>query len=78
MLFLYAVKCFSNIYFVYFHVCKYEKAFIKDWNALRIFVILCIYLGEVRGCTNAWVCMRTHSQPLIYDHLLDVVETWYG
>ena len=24
---------------------------------------LCIFLGEGRGCTNACICMGTHSQP---------------
>ena len=37
---------------------------------------LCIYLGEksVGGCTNACICMGTHSQPLQQSCLMDVYE----
>ena len=41
---------------------------------------LCIYLGEKGGggggCTNASICMGTHSQPLLQNRLMDVYETW--
>ena len=37
-----------------------------------------IYLDEKggRGCTNACICMGTHSQPLLQNRLKDVYETW--
>ena len=56
-----------------------EDAYIKDLNALRILMnFLCIYLGEERGevCTNACICMGTHSQPLLQSPLIDVYKTW--
>ena len=28
------------------------------------------------GCTNACICMGTHSQPLLQYRLMDVYETW--
>ena len=66
------------IYFVKFHVCKWKNAYRKDLNALRISMnFLCIYLGEKGGgCTNACICMGTHSQPLLQNRLMDVYETW--
>ena len=38
----------------------------------------CIYLGEKGGggYTNACICMGTHSQALLQNHLMDVYETW--
>ena len=61
-------------------MCVSEKnAYIKDLNALRILMnFLCIYLGEKGegGCTNACICMGTHSQPLLQNRLMDVYETW--
>ena len=36
---------------------------------------LCIYFGEKGGgvgCTNACICMGTHSQPLLQNRLMDV------
>ena len=36
---------------------------------------LCIYLGEGRrGCTNACICMGTHSQPLQQNHLMNLMK----
>ena len=36
-------------------------------------------LGEKRGgCTNACICMGTHSQPLLQNRLMYVYETWLG
>ena len=39
---------------------------------------LCIYLREKGGggCTNACICMGTHSQPLLQNRFMDVYETW--
>ena len=51
-----------------FHVRKWKNAYIKDLNSSRILInFLCIYLGGERGggCTNAWICMGTHSQLLL-------------
>ena len=47
-------------------------------NALRILMnFRWIYLGEKGGgCTNACICMGTHSQPLLQNRLMDVYETW--
>ena len=61
-------------------VCE-KNAYIKDWNAFRILMnFLCIYLGEKGGgggeCTNACICMGTHSQPLLQNRTMDVYETW--
>ena len=70
----YAVKCLICIsMFV-----SEKNAYIKDLNALRIFMnFLCIYLGEKGGgCTHACICMGTHSQPLLQNRLMDVYETW--
>ena len=55
-----------------------KNAYIKDLNALRILMnFLCIYLGEKRGgCTNACICMGTHSQPLLQNRVMDAYETW--
>ena len=39
---------------------------------------LCIYLGEGRGCTNACICMGTHSQRLLQNCVMDVYKTWQG
>ena len=37
-----------------------------------------IYLGEGMGggCTNACLCVGTHSQPLLQNCLMDFDETW--
>ena len=63
-----------------FHVNKQKNAYIKDLNALRILMnFLCIYLGEGKGgggCTNACICMGTHSQQLLQNRSKDVYETW--
>ena len=55
-----------------------KNAYIKDLNALRILMnFLSIYLSEKGGgCTNACICMGTHSQPLLQNRLMDVYETW--
>ena len=76
----YVVMCLININLCNFHVCKWENACIKYLNALRIFMnISLIYLGEgKRGYTNACICIRIHSQPLLQNHLMDFDETWYG
>ena len=51
----------------------------KDLNALSILMNFpWIYLGEKGGCTNACICMGTHSQPLLQSRLMDVYETWWG
>ena len=41
---------------------------------------LCIYLGGKGGgcCTNACICIGTHSQPLLQNRWMDVYETWQG
>ena len=43
-------------------------------------ILLRIYIGEGKGggggCTNACICMGTHSQPLLPNRLMDVYETW--
>ena len=59
-------------------VVSEKNAYIKDLTALRILMnFLCIYLGEKRGgCTNACICMGTHSQPLLQNHIMYVYETW--
>ena len=31
-----------------------------------------------KGGTNACICMETHIQPLLQNHLIDFAETWYG
>ena len=38
---------------------------------------LCIYLGEGKGggCTNACICIGTHNQLFLQNHLMDVYET---
>ena len=54
------------------------KSFIclKNFNEF-----LCIYLDEGKGggggwCTNACICMGTHSQPFLQCRLMDIYETW--
>ena len=43
---------------------------------------LCIYLDAGRGggytiaCISAYICIGTHSQPLLQNFLMDVYETW--
>ena len=42
---------------------------------------LCIYLDEGKGggCTNGCIqhiCIKTHSQPLLQNRLMDDYETW--
>ena len=38
---------------------------------------LCIYSDEGSGgCTNACICIGTHSQTLLQNRLMDVYETW--
>ena len=63
-----------------FHVCKWNNAYIKDLNALRILMnFLCIYLGEKRGgCTNACICMGTHNQPLLPNRLYGCLRNLVG
>ena len=40
---------------------------------------LCIYLGEGKGgCTNTCICIGTHNQPFLQNHLMDVYETCLG
>ena len=56
-----------------------KNAFIKDFNALRILMnFLCIYLDEKGGggCTNACVCMVSHSVSLLQKRWMHVYETW--
>ena len=57
-----------------------KNAYIKDLNALRILKnFLCIYLGEKgegEGCTNAWICIGIHSQPLLQNGVMDVYKIW--
>ena len=55
-----------------------KNAYIKDLNVLRILMnFLCIYLGEKgEGCTNACICIGTHSQPLLQNRWMDVYKTW--
>ena len=75
----YVVKCLIYIYFVLFLFVSENNAYIKYLNALRILMnFLCIYLGEKEGegCTNACICMGTHSQPLLQNRLMDVYKTW--
>ena len=53
-----------------------NNASIKDLNAFRILMNFSMYLGQERGgCSNACVCMGTHSQPLLQNHLIDVYKT---
>ena len=61
-----------------FYAVKLWSVYIEDLNALRILInFLCIYLGEKGGgCTNACICMGTHSQALLQNRLMDVYETW--
>ena len=61
-----------------FHVCKWKNAYIKDLNALRMFIIFYVFIKvkEGAGCTNAFICMGTHSQPLLQNGSKDVYETW--
>ena len=34
-------------------------------------------LGEGKGgCTNACICMGTHSQPFLQNRSMDIDETW--
>ena len=35
-------------------------------------------MKEGGACTNACICIGTHSQPLLQKRLLDVNETWCG
>ena len=39
---------------------------------------LSIYLGEKKGgaLMHVYVCMETHSQPLLQNRLMVVYETW--
>ena len=69
----------TQLFLFNFHVCKWKNVYIKDLNAWRILMnFLCIYFGEKGGgcCTNACICMGTHSQPLLQNRLMDVYETW--
>ena len=74
--------CFCNtlsmLVLCNFHVCNWKNADIKDLNALRILInFLWIYLVEKGGgCTNACICIGTHSQPWLQNRLMDVYETW--
>ena len=57
------------------------KGLYKRLNALRFLIyFLCIYLDEGGGggvgCTNACICIETHSQPLLQNRLMDLYETW--
>ena len=58
------------------------KGLYKRLNALRFLIIFFMYLfildeGRGGGCTNACICIGTHSQPLLQNRLMDVYETWY-
>ena len=35
-------------------------------------------MKEGGGCTNAYICMGTHSQPFLQNCLMDIYETWNG
>ena len=75
----YVGKCIICIYLCNFHVYKWENAYIKKLFALRILMnFFCIYYGEGSGggCTNACICMGTHSQPLLQNTLMDIYKTW--
>ena len=47
------------------HVCKWKNTYIKDLNAL------CIYLGEKGGGALMHVYVWEHSQPLLQNRLMD-------
>ena len=32
--------------------------------------------GHTIACNNAYICIGTHSQPLLQNCLMDVYETW--
>ena len=57
------LKCFKS-----FNECFIDNLYIKvkkkRWSALKI----------LNACMH--VCMRTHSQPLLQNRLMDVCETW--
>ena len=71
------LRALSALILCNLHDFTRENAYIKDLNASRFFMnFLCIYLGEGRGCTNACICMETHSQPLLQNRWMDVYKTW--
>ena len=54
-----------------------NNASIKDLNAFKNCDEFLMYLfrQRKRWCSNACVCMGTHSQPLLQNHYMDVYET---
>ena len=47
-----------------FNIHKWENAYIKDLNVWRILKnFMYIFRRRKGGCTNACICMGTHSQP---------------
>ena len=54
------------------------KRFICFKNFYEFFIYLFRWRKEGGGCTNACICIGTHSQPLLQNHLMDFDETCYG
>ena len=74
------VKCLIDIYFVHFPCLYLEECLYKRFKCFKNFNEFFdeFSLGEKGGggCTNACICMGTHSQPLLQNRLMDVYETW--
>ena len=74
----YAVKCLINIYSVLFPCLKVEECLYKRFKCFKNFNKFSKYLFRWRkgGCTNVYICMGTHCQPLLQNCLMDVYEIW--
>ena len=74
----YVGKCLIFIYFVHFPCFQEEACLYKKFKCFKNFNDFYIFIRCRKGCTNAYICMGTHGQPLLQNQLMDVYETWQG
>ena len=78
LMYFYAVKSFICIYFALFQCFYAGECWCQRFKYLKNFNEFFMYLFRWRkvGCTNACLCIGTHSQPLLQNRLMDVYKTW--
>ena len=65
--------------FINFHAHPLHISWVINIFAIHCFFFPLVYLFRRKrggGCTDACICMGTHSQPLLQYCLMDVYETW--
>ena len=65
--------CGKKCCYFWFHS---EVKFLTCFWRLFGLKLICIYLGEGRGSTNACICKGTYGQSILQNRLMDVYVTW--